>query len=91
MLVLALTRCLGIIAKVLAMIKIAATFIYAIALIFVLLMVGFSGGAVLDVGKALGTSSPLGTTAISLSCWAVLLVLPMLLVLSLLRSRSRKN
>jgi hypothetical protein len=73
------------------MVKIAAIVMYTIGLIFVLLMVGFSGGAVLNVSKALGTSSPLGTAAISLFCWAILLVLPILLILSVFRSRLRKN
>ena len=53
-----------------------ATVAYALTLTFVLLMVGFSGGEVLDLGVAASGPHALNGTIVSLVCWAVLLALP---------------
>ncbi len=53
-----------------------ATAAYALTLTFVLLIVGFTGGEVLDLGVAVAGPHALTGAIISLGCWAVLLALP---------------
>ena len=53
-----------------------ATVAYALVLTFVLLIVGFTGGEVLDLGAAASGPHSLNGTIVSLACWAVLLALP---------------
>ena len=65
--------------------KLVITLMYALTLAFVLLMVGFSEGRVLDLPGAAGRQNALELIAISLSCWVVLLALPVGLAIALLK------
>lgn len=59
--------------------------IYSAALAFVLLMVGFSEGKVLDFSAAASGANPLPLIAISLVCWIILLALPIWLAIAFLK------
>ena len=69
--------------------KLVITLMYALTLAFVLLMVGFSEGRVLDLPGAAGRQNALELIAISLSCWVVLLALPVGLAIALLKRFAR--
>jgi hypothetical protein len=65
--------------------RFVGTLLYAVIFAFVLLMVGFSEGKVLDLSGAAGGQNAPELIAISLACWMVLLALPVWLAIALLK------
>ncbi|MXO93896.1 hypothetical protein GRI62_09800 [Erythrobacter arachoides] len=62
-----------------------ATVAYALALAYVLMIVGFTGGQMLDVWAMATGPHAVRTTIISIFCWAVLLALPAWVAVALVR------